>query len=58
VKRYTPFFTFEGAKVEYTLGMVHMEDTDTLLIGYSLYDKETKYMSVKRSVFENMCIKP
>jgi tetratricopeptide (TPR) repeat protein len=56
VKRYTPFFTFEGAKVEYTLGMVHMEDTDTLLIGYSLYDKETKYMSVKRSVFENMCI--
>ena len=58
VKRYTPFFTFEGAKVEYTLGMVHMEDTDTLLIGYSLYDKETKYMSVKRTVFENMCIEP
>ena len=56
VKRYTPFFTFEGAKVEYTLGMVHLEDTDTFLIGYSLYDKETKYMSVKREVFDNMMI--
>ena len=56
VKRYTPFFTFEGAKVEYTLGMVHLEDTDTFLIGYSLYDKETKYMSVKRQVFDNMMI--
>lgn len=58
VKRYTPFFTFEGAKVEYTLGMVYLEETHTFLIGYSVYDKETKYMFLRRDVLETMCIAP
>jgi len=56
LKRYTPYFTFEGEKVEYTLGFVYLENTDTLLIGYSIYDKTTKYMNIDRSYFEQMMI--
>jgi hypothetical protein len=56
VKRYTTLFTFEGEKVEYTLGFVYFENTDELLFGYSLYDKCTKYISVSRNNFENMMI--
>ena len=56
LRRYTPFFTFEGEKVEYTLGFVYLENVDTLLIGYSLYDKCTKYMSVSREYFEGEMI--
>ena len=52
LRRYTPFFTFEGEKVEYTLGFVYLEKTDEVLIGYSLYDKCAKYMSVSREYFE------
>lgn len=56
VRRYTPFFTFEGEKVEYTLGFVYLEKTDALLIGYSVYDKCAKYMSVSREYFEGEMI--
>ena len=56
VKRYTTFFTFEGAKVEYTLGFVYLENTDELLIGYSLYDKCAKYMLMGRKTIENMMV--
>jgi len=45
VKRYTPLFTFEGEKVEYVLGFERMPGTnDNFIVGYSLYDRETKYM--------------
>jgi len=56
LKKYTPFFTFEGEKVEYTLGFLYMEVNDSLLIGYSKYDNTAKYMTVPRSVFENRFI--
>jgi hypothetical protein len=56
VKRYTPFFTFEGAKVEYTLGFVYLENTDEVLIGYSLYDNCAKYMLTGRTKLEDMMI--
>jgi len=56
IKRYTTFFTFEGAQVEYTLGFVYLENSDELLIGYSLYDKCSKYMLVGRNQLENMMI--
>jgi hypothetical protein len=54
LKKYTPLFTFEGEKVEYTLGFLYLEDS--LFIGYSVYDNTTKYVSVKRADFENMMI--
>jgi hypothetical protein len=53
VKRYSPFFTFEGEKVEYTLGFVYFENTDQLVIGYSVYDKCAKYMQIGRETIEN-----
>ena len=56
LKKYTPFFTFEGEKVEYTLGFNYLEGSDTILIGYSVYDKSTKYMNIERDYFENMMI--
>jgi hypothetical protein len=56
LKKYTPFFTFEGEKVEYTLGFNYLESDDTLLIGYSIYDKSTKYMNIEREYFENIMI--
>ena len=56
LKKYTPFFTFEGEKVEYTLGFIYLENDDSLMIGYSIYDKNTKYMNIKRDYFENMMI--
>lgn len=56
LRRYTPFFTFEGEKVEYTLGFVYLEKTDQVLIGYSLYDKCAKYISVSREYFEGEMI--
>lgn len=56
LKKYTPFFTFEGEKVEYTLGFVYMKENDTLLIGYSIFDSSTKYMSIPKSHFENTFI--
>jgi hypothetical protein len=50
LKKYTKLFTFEKSPVEYTLGMVLLDDT--LLIGYSIMDKETKYMGIKTDDFE------
>jgi hypothetical protein len=54
VLRYTPFFTFEGEKVEYTLGFV--EYGDSFLIGYSVMDRSTKYMVVPKEEVEKMTI--
>jgi len=56
LKKYTPFFTFEGEKVEYTLGFNYLENDDTIFIGYSVYDKSTKYINIEREYFENMMI--
>jgi len=56
VKRYTPFFTFEGEKVEYTLGFIYSESSNAFLIGYSVYDNTTKYMSVSRTLMEESMI--
>jgi glycosyltransferase involved in cell wall biosynthesis len=52
VKKYTPFFTFDNEKVEYTLGFTWDPLTDELLIGYSLMDRRTEYMSVARKSIE------
>ena len=53
LKRYTPLFTFEGAHVEYTLGFAYLDEADQLLIGYSVYDKTTKYVQMPRTFFES-----
>ena len=54
VRRYTPFFTFEGEKVEYTLGFVYRREGNQFVIGYSKMDNSTHYIAVKKSVIEGM----
>ena len=54
VRRWTPFFTFEGEKVEYTLGFVYRREGNQFLIGYSKMDNSTHYLAVKKSVIEGM----
>jgi len=51
-KTYMPWFTFEGAKVEYCLGFIYLEASNQLLIGYSIMDCETKYMTVDVNVLK------
>jgi tetratricopeptide (TPR) repeat protein len=54
LKKYTPFFTFEKEKVEYTLGFI--EFGMNLLIGYSVLDKSSQYMMVSKDWFKNKFI--
>ena len=56
LKRYTRLFTFEKKPVEYTLGFVYMPDTRRLLIGYSILDRETKYIMVGRDTIDNIMV--
>ena len=50
LKKYSDLFTFEKSPVEYTLGMVYMDES--LLISYSIMDRETKYINVSLDVFD------
>jgi hypothetical protein len=54
VKRYSTMFTFNGAKVEYTLGFVYFEQSNEFLIGYSKMDNTTEYMCVTKSAVETL----
>jgi hypothetical protein len=48
LKSYTPLWTFEKQKVEYTLGMTHTNNK--FLIGYSTMDNTTKYTNISKHV--------
>lgn len=52
VRRFTRYFTFEREKVEYALGFEKM--ANEFLIGYSTYDRTTKYMTVPIKWFEGL----
>jgi tetratricopeptide (TPR) repeat protein len=55
LKKYTPWFTFEGKPVEYSLGFVFHEND--ILVGYSIMDSSTKFMTLEKKVVdENMII--
>jgi predicted GH43/DUF377 family glycosyl hydrolase len=54
VRRFTNPFTFEGEKVEYTLGFVYREEEEAFWIGYSMMDRSTHYMAIKKSVVESL----
>lgn len=53
IRRYSRLFSFDGEKVEYTLGFVYEEATDRLVIGYSTMDRTTKFMAVSRDIIES-----
>lgn len=52
--KYTPMFTFEGEKIEYTLGFFHSETDDAFYVGYSTMDCTTKYVGFNRSAIEDL----
>lgn len=54
LKKYSPIFTFEKQNVEYTLGFVELGND--LWIGYSILDKETKYISISKDWFKSQMI--
>jgi len=54
VKKYSSLFTFEKQPVEYTLGMVYISEFKELVIGYSLLDKETKYIAISMKHVEEL----
>lgn len=53
LKRYTRIFSFEKEKVEYILGFDKIPNTDEFLLGYSILDKQTKFMTLKQQWFED-----
>jgi len=55
LKKYTPFFTFTKEKVEYSLGFVFQKNED-FLIGYSILDRITDFMTVPKKTIEDMMI--
>ena len=56
VKRYSKLFTFEGEKVEYTLGFIYIEEMRQFMMGYSVMDRETKYILMSRTKIDDMMI--
>lgn len=56
LRRYTRYFTFEREKVEYALGFEKM--ANEFLIGYSTYDRTTKYVTVPLKWFESLFYDP
>jgi hypothetical protein len=50
LKGYTKMFTFQKEKVEYSLGMDMIDDD--IVFGYSIMDRDTRYMSMNRSWFD------
>ena len=51
LKNYTKMFTFKKQKVEYCLGMDVFDDK--VMLGYSTMDRETHYMNIDKSWFED-----
>jgi hypothetical protein len=56
IKRFSKLFTFECQKVEYTLGFIYIEELKQFMIGYSIMDKETKYVMISRAKVDALCI--
>jgi hypothetical protein len=54
VKRFTNLFTFDGEKVEYTLGFIYRPIEDVFWIGYSKMDRSTHYMAIQKSAVESL----
>ena len=54
LKRYSRLFTFDGAKVEYTLGFDYIKSSNSLLIGYSTMDRTTNYLEIDMNNVEKL----
>ena len=55
LKKYTPLFTFTKEKVEYSLGFIYQPNGE-LLIGYSVLDRMTDFMTITKKSIDDMMI--
>lgn len=56
IKKFTPFFTFEGNRIEYTLGFSYLKKFNELMIGFSTMDRTTNCVVLKKSIIDEMFI--
>jgi len=56
LKRHSKMFTFENKKVEYTTGMVYFKENNEIMVGYSIDDKETKFLWANKQDIEELFI--
>tara|TARA_B100000424_G_C22939820_1_gene500119 strand:+ start:686 stop:2788 length:2103 start_codon:yes stop_codon:yes gene_type:complete len=56
IKSASQMFTFDGCKIEYTLGFCYFEKEDTFLLGYSKLDSTPDYYFVSKSIINNMMV--
>jgi hypothetical protein len=56
LKRYSIPFTFEKKNIEYTLGFIFNENTDTFIIGYSTMDRTTKYIEIATKTIQELFV--
>jgi tetratricopeptide (TPR) repeat protein len=54
VIKYSPLFTLDKNKVEYTLGFVYFKEKDEFMLGYSIMDKSTDYMYISKKNVDNL----
>lgn len=56
LKKYSPFFTFQKEKVEYTLGLIYSVNDKAFVVGYSILDRETHYVQIEKTVVDEMML--
>jgi tetratricopeptide (TPR) repeat protein len=54
IKKYSSIFTFEGSPIEYTLGMIYDDINRHFIIGYSIMDNSTKFITMEHDVVDDM----
>jgi len=56
LKRYSIPFTFEKKNIEYTLGFIFNENTQTFIIGYSTMDRTTNYIEISTTTIRGLFV--
>jgi hypothetical protein len=52
LKWYSKLFTFEGYRIEFTLGFIYIREQNSFLIGYSKFDRDTSYIVLEKTNIE------
>jgi hypothetical protein len=52
LKKHSHIFTFEGERIEFSLGFVYLEEKNSFIIGYSKLDRDTNYIVIEKSVID------
>lgn len=58
IKRYTRLFTLQGKNIEYCLGLVYYKKVDSFVLGYSVMDRTTQFLNIKREKLNEWFVYP